>query len=226
MVLTLIAVVAVIGLAAAFMGTVDQSGLVTIEPAKGTAGGRSAIAAQIVPTPTQFSYGSLVRACMDAAETAAVVVVDVQNRKVYFTDDGTVGTALDTAARGANYLAFLPDAGQTGRSITWTADAPNGTVPDAWMTGVVEAAKPRLSVESLVSRAIGYINPADQPEPPKQVIINQNTGEVVVSYSDRGASVAGVSLSSGNSGQLTLSEPTPSATASALIFEGGSTDIA
>lgn len=230
MFLTLMAVVAVIGLAAAFMGTVDQTGLVTIEPAKGTAEGRAAIEAVIVPTPAQFSFGALTRASLDALDSAAVVAVDVTNRKVYFTDDDTKGSAILTAAKESNNAAavlLVPDSGQSGRSLTWTAvNGELGQVGNSFLTavqGLVSAAKPRISVESLVTKLVGVQDENGGALTPSLVVVDQRTGAVWAIQQDNGglAAIAALTLNAGNSGQLTLSEPSADPATSPLVFEGG-----
>lgn len=211
---------------------VDQNGLVTIEPAKGTAAGRAAIEAVIVPTPTQFSFAALSRACLDALSGSAFIAVDVTNRKVFFTDDPTKGAAMRTAVsenEAANAMKMIPVTGQTGRSLAWVPSAgewgQTSVDFEAAVNLVFAQITPKFSVESLVTKLVALQDENGGTLTPSVILIDQDAGEVWAVKEDNGglAALAALNLNVGNSGQLTLSEPEVTGTASALVFEGGLT---
>ena len=192
------------------MAAYDQNGLVTIEAAKGTATGREAAGAFLTPTPTQWSFSSLVDNILAQLTAASVVVIDTVNRKVFFTDDPTKATALKGAADAddvENMVILNPDSGQTGRSLTWTAtDGGNFPEERTALENAVGAAKPRKTVASLVSSVLSArSDETDLPlDPPKLIIVDQIGQSVQCNYTDTTAAVAALSLNAGELGRVDL----------------------
>ena len=203
----------------------DTNGLVTIETNKGSAAGRAKAAAFLTPTPTEWSVGSLVEGIFAQLETAAMIVVDTVNRKVYFTDDETAAAALKSAATSAGLTKatkFTPVAGQTGKTLAWESTPMNDPDNTEWHSALLVPVTPKRSAASMVTGLLNAQNGADASVTPPVVVIDQSAKELwAVEDDELPAAVSGVSLTAGNAGVLTLSEPSDGGTAAPLPFEGG-----
>lgn len=209
----------------------DTTGLVTIEPAAGSAAGRAKAEAFLVPTPNQWSFGAVVEGVLDQLETAATIVIDTVNRKIYFTDDSDAKAALQTALdlEDNTSQVFEPTAGQTGKALEWNISAGNGgPIPDpvqTALTSMVAVVKPRKSAASLIGGILAAKDAnGDAVEVPEAIMLDQ-TGKKIVAVSgsvDAALASAVSQMTAGNSGVLTLSSENPEdPEAPKLPFEGG-----
>ena len=203
----------------------DTNGLVTVEPSKGSAAGRAKAEAFLNPTPTEWSVASLVEGILAQLDTAAMIVVDSVNRKVYFTDDATASAALKSAATSAGLtkaVKFTPTAGQTGKTLLWETAAQNSPDNEEWYPAIVQPVAPRKSAASLVSSLLNATKDTGALITPPLMVIDQAAKEIwAVEDDELPAAVSGVPLTAGNAGVLTLSEPADGGSVPALPFEGG-----
>jgi hypothetical protein len=204
----------------------DTNGLVTIEGAKGTAGGRAVAAAFLTPTPTQWSFASLVENLLAQLENAAGIAIDTVARKVYFTDDLTqLQTLRGVATNGddGHIGIFSPDPGQTGRSLTWALESvDDGPTNETELTALVASTPPKKTVSSLVSSILTAKDAEGNPiTPPKVIFIDQHAVNVITVDDDRSTALAAATINAGNAGVLTLTEPTAEGEVAPLPFEGG-----
>lgn len=205
----------------------DTNGFVTINLSAGTVGGREKATALVTPTQEQWSFAALVDGLLSQLTNASGIVIDTVNRTVRFTDDSAKVTLLKNAVQnnGTGKIAkYTPDAGQTGRSLTWSVEAVDGTL-DAGIDSheaLVNAAKPKKSVSSLVT-GILTLKDADgnSVTPPKLIMIDQVAVDVTAVEDNNTAAVAAVNITTGNSGLIELSEPTVDGEPTPLAFEGG-----
>lgn len=201
--------------------TIDQNGIPTINT---SAALTDAEKAEIIQSPSQpeVTFASLLRGFLDFATAAIGAVIDPVTRKFY----AQVTASPVLVGEATKQVAFTPDEGQTGRSLTWNAS--DEGVPDTALVAalgeVVGAVQPRMTVESLLARAIAAIPEALQDK--CLIEVDQTTMKVTVHQYDNAAGrVAGadsISLA-GTNIVVTLAEPADAGNPAALVFEGGPT---
>lgn len=215
----------------ALLAAVDQSGIPTVNGAKGTAGGRSLASQAVLPPASQITFAQTVASLIDQFDNAIVTVVDYKNRKVYVTDDPTQAATLTNAATNsgaAKLVTYTPEPDQESRALTWTAaDAndPSQGYQDALT--IVDAVKPRRTAASLASAALSAVMGVETPPTDEPLVVVDQKNAVVVLVEDtsgaRATAIAGVTLNAGNAAQVDFSEPESASASVPLIFEGGAT---
>lgn len=166
-----------------------------------TAASATTLAGAIVnPEPLTANAGDLIRRSLDGIEGNLFVLIDTKNRRVYATDSASHVSAIKTAiANPANgtFAAhkLTPDAGQDGRSLTWTVGVESGT-PNAGkaalLGNLVNAAKPTRTVESLVNAIYSSVV-ADTDAQPALVAVDQAAKKVIV-YEHSNAATIGTAI--------------------------------
>lgn len=182
-----------------------------------------------IETP-QMTFGNLVGTVLAEMDDEAAIVIDPANRQIYAFKAadvdviGTTGTIAHTAD-----TKITPEAGQEGRSLTWeTADTGTGVPNKADLIAPTEAAKPRRTVESLISAvlsAYGQIDPAPTGNDVPLIAIDQEDGVVaLIKATNRATSVTALDsavTAAVDALKLTLSEPSVEGAPAPLVFEGG-----
>lgn len=152
------------------------------------------------------------------------IIIDPNNLKA-FVSTGTEFSAAFEAALGDNGgVTFTPTAGQDGRSLEWDAALEGDVTQRAFVAAsadVVAAAKPKMTVESLVARLLASVDKQDGIF----VVIDQGNGTVKLLKDETGpdaeAALAGVTPSATRSAVVALEPVVAESVATALKFEGG-----
>lgn len=208
---------------------IDLTGIPSIVAAESTAPGTALATPIITPEPLTNSLSGLVRDILDAVSSAAVVIINPKTRKVTAAS-GAEGTALLTnvmnTATGDPDCSITPNAGQTGRSLQWTADdmaLVSMTVQQqAAINGAVAPQIQRRAVESLVAALLSA--PYDSVDAAPVIAVDQINGLVRVISSNAAAIQAGIDglANAGDRVQLALTEAdTTEVGGPVLVFEGG-----
>lgn len=149
-----------------------------------------ALAGNVVnPDPSTSNAGTILRRALDGLEGNLYLVMDTKNKRIYATESATMRTNLgtklnDSASSGGatNALAITPDAGQEGRSLTWTSSTKKGT-PNATKKSLADALiasqKPARTVESLVNAILSSVV-LDTDAQPQFIAVDQVNKEVVL----------------------------------------------
>ena len=205
---------------------IDQNGVPSIVALESTTPGQAIGANIISPTVASTTYGSLAGSLLAEFDSAAVIIIDPNSRSVY----GISGAAAQAMANAATAVTdaqvdITPAAGQTGKSLEWDCDdgldAMTQPVQDA-INGAVAAAKPKRTVQSLVS---SLLSPTFATDVAPIVIIDQANGKVTVAEPTSTSAVETAIDALTNAGdrvKIKLSEP-PTMTSNPSIFEGGAT---
>jgi hypothetical protein len=218
------------------MPAIDQNGL----PEVGGAGTLTDAEIQTVinsPAQPEVTFGSMVRGFLDIAAGVCWAVIDPVTR-LFKAGEGAAGAAIVGASEGTaayaatKFIRIHPDPAQTGRSLTWEPSdegLPTQALMDA-VLAITGATKPKISVESLVSRVLGAIPDALQDK--VLVVVDQDNAAVnVVEFNSAAnralavADVAAVNIAAAHAVAVTLSEPAAAGGADPLVFEGGSTGV-
>jgi hypothetical protein len=201
---------------------VVNNGVPSIVVAESTATGQALFASTVTPQPLTSNFGQLVREALDKCDEGVVCVINPVARKVTLAT-GANGSAIGDAAMGstASSCTVEPDAGQEGRSLTWTNTNP-GDMEDASVNAAVAAAvaaaKPKRSVESLVNAILSQ----EFTGQPPIIIVDQREGLVkVCEYSAQSQADVDAVANAGDRTQIALPEPQSEEAASNLVFEGG-----
>lgn len=210
----------------------NQSGIPTIDNAAGafeSADVQNQITASETP---EISIADVVDTFLAETEGDAIIIIDPKRRKVFCETGTTYLLALAGSVGTGKNSTIVPDSGQEGRSLTWTATPESGF--DADMTTgiatVVAAARPARTVNSLVASLLNAVGEVEIPEGDEEhvpfVCINQEAGTVQLkSCTNRATARAALmsfqsSVTEGVS--VALTEPSDAET-EPLIFEGGPT---
>ena len=210
------------------MAKLDQNGLPVLVTAESTESGQTIGATIIATTTPQKTFGALASELLDQFSAEAVIVIDPNTRKVTAAS-AAAGIALAAAVAGvANTQTgdLTPDAGQTGKSLTYTSDIADLTDEvQAAVSAAVDSAKPKRTIQSLVSALLGADEVGELAVKPV-LVVNQNTGEVRV-YDSSGAANIGKAIdalaNAGDRVQIELTEVTAEGEPEPLVFEGGAT---
>jgi hypothetical protein len=212
---------------------IDLNGEPQIVAGNSTNEGSAKLQPVITPKVPDMTFAQAVRNVMDKMTDAAVVVVDPVTRRVVGVSTANGRNALRAAAladvEADEYVTLTPDNGQTGRSLAYTS-AGGGALPVALtdkVSGLVEAVKPKRTVESLASSLLAgtYENVADIP----LLVIDQENGnlKVVRRTEENETQVAGI-VPQGDLVSLEIEGELQDVNAPAdgpapLIFEGAAT---
>lgn len=208
----------------------DQTGEISILAAKTSSTPEAvayseAIAAPAVP---QATISQVITDLLAQFPVALKAVIDLKNRRVFAASD-TEGTALQTLATsgaGLKTLILAPDTGQTGTSLVWS-EYGSTTLTDAdgvAALATIEAAKPKMSVGSLVSKMIAAASVTEDWDVEKTlIIVDQVAKRVAIVRDTDGAGVTAVNGRTVNGDQVCIqfAEPPVAPEASKLPFEGG-----
>lgn len=202
---------------------IDQNGLVTLANVAGfDAAQQNEIKGQA--EQSSMSFGAIVGKILAAATAAVQIVIDTLGRKVTVDCGGPTGLLAASAAWSqAETIILTPVAGQTGRSLQFevtSASTPGS--PLALAAGsVVDAVRPSMTVESLVSKITSAAPEGVTPV----ILVDQDSGVVKVYRSSNGASttarIDSRSLEGAFTARVSLSEPTVAGEPAPLKFEGG-----
>lgn len=157
------------------------NGIPSVESQGSTAAAANLGSKIINPAPPETqSAGSLLSEALRQYEAAAVVIVDPKTRRVYATTTQAAGLMSAVSAAVPTASRLTPDAGQTGRSMTFTRSNHAGTPSqyNSALDTIVGATKPTYSVESLLARMFGVV--PDGAENPPIFVIDQANARVVV----------------------------------------------
>lgn len=183
-----------------------------------------------IETP-QVTMGALAESILAANPENALVVVDPVKRKIYGFNHNVIEGPATRTEYAAKSLILGPVAGQTGRSLEWEMKSMDSGFPglvEALVDSLLASAKPKRSVESLVSAILAAIPDETADADVPIVVINQETGTVKLCVpTDRSSVIGGLESAVGSATDaaiLTLTEPAPEDEGpDPLIFEGGST---
>lgn len=206
------------------MAKLDLNGIPSIVVAESTSTGQALGAPLVTPTPLSNSIGGIVRDMLAQFADDAFIVIDPVSRKVTGAS-GAAGIALRAATvatvEGPN-ATIQPDAGQEGRSLTFSAedaDLLSQEQQDA-IAAAIAAAKPKRTVESLVTALAGAdYTVGERPT----IFVDQIDGFVFVKNAAEGAVQAAVDAlaNAGDRVQIVLAEPAEDPGVALAVFEGG-----
>ena len=170
-----------------------------------------------------ISISSLVSNALREADDALQIVIDPKNRVVAYGTDNIIAAQIEAVA-GHKTATFAPDANQDGRSVTWSKTAQEAGFHEATgsaVEAITAAAKPRMTLESFVARAIDAIPEGQEPF----VVIDQQAGTVkLLTVTIRAGAEAVVNTynpAGGTGALISLATPADAPVAERLKFEGG-----
>ena len=210
------------------MAKLDQNGIPALVTAESTESGQTIGATIIATTTPQKTFGALASELLDQFSAEAVIVIDPNTRKVTAAS-AAAGIALASAVENVINTqkgTLTPDANQTGKSLTYSAELDSmesGT--ELAVEAAVDSAKPKRTIQSLVSSLLGS-EALEDADPKPVIVVNQNTG-VVKLYDSSGAANIGAAIdnlaNAGDRVQIELTEATVEGEPEPLVFEGGAT---
>lgn len=223
------------------LALIDGTGVPSKDNARTGTAGQTLADSLVTPEPLTDSFSGIVGKMLAEYEGEAVIVIDPHTRKVVATTDSAKATALKAAvaAGSGRQITIVPDSGQSGKALAWTATsgASVGSDDAAAATALTAAAKPRRSVESLVSGLIGWIDKPTDPDDSGTaafvngaiIVVDQITGNVVVQVpaenarAGLSAALAAVAPSTTDMAAVELSADDGPSDTNPAIFEGGAT---
>ena len=245
----ILSILSLIVIAAAIFGTlalIDGTGTPSKVPSKcGTRSG-PVVDPIVTPEPLGDTFGGLVGKLLEQYDDRAVIVIDPQTRRVIGTTDATKATALKaaalTGAAATDRTVITPDAGQTGRSLAWTAaygaNHADSFVENYAVGQLVTAVKPKRSVASLVSALLAKIGVEGTGEDAGSfcmphgalVVVDQVNGQITLvapttdgAAEDASAALAAVAPGVTDMAAVELSANSSEPEANPPVFEGGAT---
>lgn len=181
-------------------------------------------------TPGSINASNVIGNVLSQFDDAAVIVYDPHTGKCYASSEATQKAALSAAFGESIFCRFNPDAGQTGRSLKWTADVANDFDLEAGAT-LVTAVKPTFTVESLMSRVLALIAAEEAADPTlstKQFIVIDQVNKQFTVMRDAAPATVRTALNAidldnaaEESVEVTLTPVAGESSPSALPFEGG-----
>ena len=201
---------------------IDPTGIPTVSSSIGyTDEEKDTLISQI---KSQVNFSTLLANALELNSDAQHVVIDLVDRKVYASDAAAL-TATAKGVAGIKKFTLEPEAGQTGRSLTWekaSMDVGFNATLDTELQAAIAAVKPARSVQSMVSAVIAAANAVEVA--PTGIVIDQATGQVVVLHAANlvGADLADDVAAGDRGAVIALSEP-ESGSETPLVFEGGAT---
>jgi hypothetical protein len=201
-----------------------QSGEVSMSSAETATNGGAIGAAITAATMAVKSFATVVGDLLAELASAAVIVVNPNTRKVTAATGGQAAALIGVMDGNAmNSAQIVPDGNQTGRSLTWEASQSLSDLPSQMVDAVnaaIQPAKPRRSVESLVSAILTAEFGAVAPV----IVIDQREGKVFVCEPGNDPSAWDTALASAKAGDqvsVEISDNSPESDAPKLVFEGG-----
>lgn len=203
----------------------DTNGIVSVLNATGTAY-TDADNLKIVTAesaPAQQSVSSIVKNLLVISADAVCVAYNSLTRRFLSSPVSVIDDY--NGVTGTKVFTFTPDAGQSGRSLAWTATAGSGfdTAAATALGALVATAKPTVTAEALMQSIVKSM-PADKD---CIVVLDQDSRQIRVytntNFTALSTQVDFVGYAASNFGiALELSEPVLASTGAApLVFEGG-----
>lgn len=198
-------------------------------PAVTAAGSADLGAAVTQTTPGALSVSAIVANILSNYADGAVIVIDPHTGKVYASSDSTKAQALrDAAIAGtADVCHIVPDAAQTGRSLSFSID--EDLIGLTGVNAIQTAVKPKFTVESLVNKLLSLQAEFEAATPAnagKQLIVIDQVNKSVDAVLSATPSTARTALdavdlsAAGENVKVTLTPESVEASG-ALPFEGG-----
>lgn len=178
-------------------------------------------------TPNSISVTNLVGNILSEFEDAAVMMITPGEGQIIASSHATNKAAIAAKIAGAASVLYVaPDAGQTGRSLQFTAVAGNN-LAGIDISDLTTAVKPKFTVESLVAKLLSKIQEREAAVPADAnkfaIVVDQVNKKVgIVKYAAEVSNDDTIAdIAPAKSVSVILTPAAEEATSSPLPFEGG-----
>lgn len=213
------------------MAKIDQNGVPSVVAAETTESGQTIGAAVLETTTPVKTFGGLASDLLEQFDNEAAVIIDPNTRSI-FGASGAAGAGMVAAALGVADVEIgeiTPDAGQTGKSLAYTKTniVDLNEANQAAIGVAIDAAKPKRTLQSLVSAILGA-DALDGEEVLPVIVVDQANGKVQIiepttEAPDAVTTALDALADAGDRVKLKLTGGFTDTPSTKLVFEGGST---